>query len=161
MHVCLIDVWEDGLNCSIFFSTETHPEQAHFSPSRRQTQTPLTYGCWLPLDDTVFCSFFPVQHFFVYQLCNRTGSVRRWATLIIFTSPPVVKIKCATGRTKTLTKQRSTRRLMSFNQKAQIKAEVIRTFPLLHCVLSLIQLLVCNCRWWLKGKKTKNISNSA
>lgn len=72
---------------------------------------------------------------------------------------PVLKIKWCYRQIQKMSKQRSIWRLMSiwFDPKAQIKAEMIPTFPLLHCVLSLIQLLVCNCRWWLKGKKTFEI----
>lgn len=38
-------------------------------------ETPLTYGGRLSPDDAVLCPLFPVQHFFVYQLCNRGHTV--------------------------------------------------------------------------------------
>lgn len=41
---------------------------------------------------------------------------------------------------------------ISFNLTSNQKADMALTFPFLHCVLSLIQLLVCNSRRWLKGK---------
>lgn len=42
---------------------------------RRPQETPLTYGRWLSPDDAVLRPFFPVQHFFVYQFCNKQDAI--------------------------------------------------------------------------------------
>lgn len=41
-------------------------------PASETQETPPTYGRWLSPDDAVLRPFFPVQHFFVYQFCNKT-----------------------------------------------------------------------------------------
>lgn len=42
-------------------------------------------------------------------------------------------------------------------QRGEQQQRIIPTFPLLHCVLSLIQLLVCDHRWWLERDRQTHL----
>lgn len=48
--------------------------------------------------------------------------------------------------------QRKEKAVLTASQRAEREQTLFLTFPLLHRVLPLIQLLVCDHRWWLKDE---------